>query len=70
MPYWKIEPYHNTDADYYVMEADTEDDHREALKYAQERLESQWDQCVEGEGPRSVSIELCAGDFYGEDEED
>lgn len=59
--YWKIEPYETRDADYCVMAAETEDDHRAALDYAYKRLEDQWDQLRPGE-EAMVTIRLCEGE--------
>ena len=62
MPFWKIEPYNNHDADYCVMPANTETDHRSALEYAQARIEAGWDQIKEGQ-KTTVTIELCTGEL-------
>lgn len=60
--YWKIEPYNNGDADYCVMPAESEEDHRAALEYAQARIEDGWDQLKSGK-KAVVTIELCDGDM-------
>lgn len=59
--YWQITPYHNNDADYCVMQAESEADNQAALAYAQERLECAGDQLTPGM-LASVTIELCNGD--------
>ena len=60
--YWRVEPYNTHDADYCVMPADTEADHRAALEYAQARIEDGWDQLEPGQ-KATVTIELCEGDM-------
>jgi hypothetical protein len=42
--YWIITPSKNTSHDSTAMPAENEDDARKALEYAQEVLESQWDE--------------------------
>ena len=59
--YWKITPYHNEDADFCVLPAETEEDNREALKYAQERIEEGWDATAHGSFTVIVKMELCVG---------
>jgi hypothetical protein len=61
--YWKITPYHNRDADFCVMPGDTEEDHRAALEYAQDRLEVEWDEAKPGKEPTPVTIQLCRGNY-------
>lgn len=41
---WKISPYHNSEADFCIIRAETEKDHQEALQYAKNRLEELWDE--------------------------
>lgn len=58
--YWKIEPCYEEDADYAVLPADTEADHRTALEYAQGRLEYLWDEVGEGESATRSHQRLAA----------
>lgn len=58
MKYWKITPYHDSEADDCIMLADTEGHHRTALQYAIDRLESGWDGLEVGEKV-TVTMELC-----------
>ena len=44
---WRIEPHKSDEYDYCLMEAKTDDNHRDALTYAQEVLEQQWDEMVD-----------------------
>jgi len=60
--YWKIEPYHSSSADCCVLPAETEDDHRNALEYAKNRLIDSWDGIEAGES-KAITIELCNGDI-------
>jgi hypothetical protein len=60
--YWKITPYHNSDADICIMPGDTEEEHREALDYAKERLEESWDILIPGKSA-TVVIECCEGEM-------
>ena len=60
--YWKITPYHNHDADYCVMPGDSENEHKDALSYAQYRLEEAWDQLKPGTSA-TVTIECCEGEM-------
>ena len=69
MPYWEIAPYHNSNADSCVLPGDTEEQHRAALEYAQERLESLWDSLAHEEGPKTVTIELHKGPMPDFDDE-
>ena len=57
--HWEIEPYHDNEADICEMPAKTEDDHREALEYAKDRLEELWDDLEIGQ-EATVKIRLCA----------
>ena len=58
--YWKIEPYQTNDADCCVLPAETEEDHRAALEYAQARMEDIWDGLEVGE-KKTITIQLCEG---------
>lgn len=40
---WVVTPHHSEDADESWLAADTDDDHREALEYAQNLLGDLWD---------------------------
>lgn len=60
--HWKITPYHNHDADFCVMPGDTNDEHRAALYYAQERLETEWDQLKPGQSA-TITIACCDGEM-------
>jgi hypothetical protein len=60
--YWKITPHHhNNDYDYCVMPGNTQEDHRAALEYAQDRLEEEWSQASPGETTNPVIMERCEG---------
>jgi hypothetical protein len=63
MPYWEVAPHENTDYDSALFPAETEDNHRAALDYAKERLESLWDSAIAGGGAQTVSITLHKGDM-------
>ena len=60
--YWKITPYHSSSADCCVLPAETEENHREALKYAKNRLEDIWEGIEIGES-KVITLELCDGDI-------
>ena len=60
--YWEITPYENNDFDMCIMPGDTENDHRNALFYAQKRLESGWDQLKPGQST-IVTIKCCDGEM-------
>jgi len=61
MPYWKISPHEDMDFDSCVMPAATEEDHQNALEYAQDMLVAAWENLTFGDGKASVTIELCSG---------
>ena len=69
MSYWRITPYANNDADYCVLPARTEADHRAALEYAKDRLEAGWDDLEPG-GVFTVTIELCLSELPDVDAEE
>ena len=69
MPYWEISPHYDSDYDSSVMPAETEKDHRAALEYAKDRLESAWDSLAHEEGPKSVTIQLHKGPMPDLDDE-
>jgi hypothetical protein len=69
MPYWEITPHENKDYDSAIMPAETENDHRAALEYAQARLESLWDSLAWEEGPKTVTIEMKKGEMPDFDDE-
>lgn len=56
MPYWEITPHECSDFDSMILPAETEEDHRAALAYAQARLEELWDKCGHERGAQRVSI--------------
>lgn len=60
--HWEIEPYHSSDADICVLPAETEDDHRKALEYAENRLEELWDGMEIGQ-EATVKIRLCKNKY-------
>tara|TARA_Y100000310_G_scaffold63841_1_gene59267 strand:+ start:45 stop:242 length:198 start_codon:yes stop_codon:yes gene_type:complete len=58
--YWEIEPYHTNEADICQLPAETEEDHRKAIDYAQARLFELWDRLEEGQ-EATVKIRLVKG---------
>lgn len=70
--YWKIEPYHNNEADFCVMPANNDTQHHSALEYATKRLEDEWDAAEVGQ-KITVSMELREGEMpetiFGDDNE-
>lgn len=56
---WKVEPSLDQDYDYCILAAEDNEDHRTALRYAQEVLEQQWDDMYDDPSSKStVSMEL------------
>jgi hypothetical protein len=60
MKYWEITPHEDSSYDFCLMPANTEEQHRAALEYAQARLESGWDGLEVGQ-EITVTIKLCEG---------
>lgn len=58
--YWEITPHKLHDYDSCVMLAETADDHRGALLYAQDVLEQLWDDADVGDLV-TVTMKLCEG---------
>ena len=59
--YWKITPYYNNDADFNIMPAETEEEYKKAIEYAQARLEDGWTNIFFNKKPVTVTfiLELC-----------
>lgn len=57
MKVWIVTPHADTSFDDWVGPAETEQDHQDAIAYAQARLEELWDQMDVGDAPMSVTIE-------------
>jgi hypothetical protein len=67
MSYWEISPHINSDYDYAVLPGDTEEDHRAALEYATEMLNTCFDALEEGD-KATVTVKLCKGEMPEEEE--